>query len=390
MNGVSSELDDDRIISFMLIGHVDHGKSTLGGHLLHLCGYANEREVEKAKCEALSNGMASFGWAYLLDICQEEKERGITMECNVIEFSFSAPELQRFRLIDTPGHRIFSRNLIEAMFSSLQKENEDSDHSCNICVLVISCLKGEREGGNREEAIFEKLSLARAVGIRHLVVAVNKMDKNDWNEQEMEETRVFVKEMIRSLKFEQTIFVPVSALTGEGLVPGIPGPYVHHDHNCSSLISALMMVRNLSQKKKMEAEREFLITKRNQKLDAFLEKLKHHHHKEDGQGIIINCFVRIIALPENGLLTVGFNGIVHSRLGENEFSLLACFSTVTTTQDRKRLPHLCRRDSECLMSLALSEKEWKCFSEQKGSDLIRNDKLVLRQFDRTLAFGIVL
>ena len=95
--------DGKEHLSLVVCGHVDAGKSTTCGHLIFKCGGIPEREMAKLQEKAEEMGKASFGFAYFLDTCKEERERGVTIQCNTKEFY---TEKYHYTIVDAPGHKV--------------------------------------------------------------------------------------------------------------------------------------------------------------------------------------------------------------------------------------------------------------------------------------------
>ena len=193
-------------LNLVIIGHVDHGKSTTMGHLLYLCGAIDERTLRQHEEEAKKLGKESFKFAWVLDKLKEERERGLTIDLCFLEFE---TRKYVFTIIDAPGHRDFVKNMITGASQA------------DAAILFVSAKTGEFEAGmspggqTREHAY-----LAFTMGVRQLIVAVNKMDTVNWSQERYEEVREAVSRMLKTIgyKVENIPFVPVSGWTGDNLV----------------------------------------------------------------------------------------------------------------------------------------------------------------------------
>ena len=194
-------------LNLVVIGHIDHGKSTTVGHLFSLTGAVDERTTKVYEEEAKKLGRETFKYTWVLDRLKEERERGITID--VAYLKFETPKYE-FTIIDAPGHRDFVKNMITGASQS------------DAAILLVSAKRGEFEagigaGGQTREHAF----LAYTLGVNQLVVAVNKMDDAsvDWKEERYNEIK---NEMTRILKMsgfnpEKIRFVPTSGWTGDNL-----------------------------------------------------------------------------------------------------------------------------------------------------------------------------
>ncbi|TET81527.1 MAG: elongation factor 1-alpha, partial [Candidatus Heimdallarchaeota archaeon] len=192
-------------LNLVIIGHVDHGKSTMTGHLLYVCGSISERDIQKFEKEAELIGRGSFKFAWALDKLKEERERGVTIDLAFYKFQ---TKKYYFTIIDAPGHRDFVKNMITGTSQA------------DAAILVISAGTGEFEAGisatgqTREHAL-----LAKTLGVDQLIVAVNKMDLAKYKKERFDEVK---DEMTRNLKLfgfdmKKVIFVPASGMKGDNL-----------------------------------------------------------------------------------------------------------------------------------------------------------------------------
>lgn len=152
----------------IFIGHVDSGKSTICGSILQLTGTINDLEVTKLRQEAKGKGMESWYNAYVMDVIDEEKETGKTIEMGRAYFE---TQKKRFTILDCPGHK----NFVQAMLGGAAQ--------ADIASLVISAKPGEFESGfEKEGQTREHAMLARSLGAQYMIVLVNKMDTVNWSE----------------------------------------------------------------------------------------------------------------------------------------------------------------------------------------------------------------
>lgn len=195
-------------LNLVICGHVDHGKSTLMGHLLYLVGAIDERTVREYEEQAKALGKESFKYAWVLDRLKEERERGLTIDLAFVKFETGK---FFFTIIDAPGHRDFIKNMITGASQA------------DAALLVVSAKKGEYEvsiqpGGQAREHAF----LLMTLGVRQLVVAINKMDDAtvNWSQKRFEECRSGVARLLRTIGFNvaKIPIVPVSAWTGDNIV----------------------------------------------------------------------------------------------------------------------------------------------------------------------------
>lgn len=196
-------------VSVVLIGHVDAGKSTLAGNLLVLTNQVDERLLEKCKELAKNNYRPSWYLAYLLDVSDEERSRGKTINLGRCQFE---SEIYRYTILDAPGHRQYVPNMIEGVTQA------------DIAVLIISARTGEFEAGfDKDGQTREHLLLCKTFGVTKVVVAINKMDDStvNWNQSRYDDICSKITMYAKSLKYvvnEDLFFVPVSGYSGQNIL----------------------------------------------------------------------------------------------------------------------------------------------------------------------------
>ena len=181
-----------------IIGHVDHGKSTLVGRLLFETGSVPEHVIEQYREEAEEKGKGGFEFAYVMDNLAEERERGVTIDIAHQEFD---TDNYYFTIVDCPGHRDFVKNMITG---ASQADN---------AVLVVAADDGVAP--QTREHVF----LARTLGINELIIGINKMDVVDYSEDEYTDVVDEVKQLLKQVRFdtEDASFVPISAFEGDNV-----------------------------------------------------------------------------------------------------------------------------------------------------------------------------
>ena len=156
-------------MSIVICGHVDSGKSTTTGRLLFELGGIPEREMEKLKAEAERLGKSSFAFAFYMDRQKEERERGVTISCTTKEFF---TEKWHYTIIDAPGHRDFIKNMISGAAQA------------DVCCLMVpadgnfttAIQKGNHKAGEVQGQTRQHARLINLLGVKQLMVGVNKMD----------------------------------------------------------------------------------------------------------------------------------------------------------------------------------------------------------------------
>merc|ERR1712226_599882 len=194
-------------VNIVVIGHVDSGKSTSTGHLIYLCGGIDERTIQKFQKEAELIGKGSFAFAWVLDKLKAERYRGITINITLTKFE---TEKHHYTIIDAPGHRDFIKNMITGTSQA------------DVSVLMISSQAGEFEAGvSKEGQTKEHAILSFTLGVKQMVVGINKMDhpstncsKDRYAEIKKEATSFLKK---AGYKVDNIPFVPFSGWTGENM-----------------------------------------------------------------------------------------------------------------------------------------------------------------------------
>ena len=179
----------------VFVGHVDHGKSTLIGRILHDTGSLPEGRVEEIKKACTAEGMG-FEFAFLLDALLEEQKQNVTIDTTEISFRTTR---RRYAIIDAPGHKEFLKNMITGASRA------------DAAILVISADEGVREQSRRHAYLLSML------GVKHVIVVVNKMDLVDYSEKRFREIEQEYRKFLSELGLDARTFVPASAKEGENV-----------------------------------------------------------------------------------------------------------------------------------------------------------------------------
>jgi len=193
-------------VNLIIIGHVDAGKSTSTGHLIYKCGGIDERTIEKFEKEAALIGKSSFKYAWVLDKLKAERERGITIDIALWKFESSK---YSFTIIDAPGHRDFIKNMITGTSQA------------DVAILVISAGTGEFEAGiGKDGQTREHALLAFTMGIKQVIVAINKMDACGYSEERFTDIKKEVQDYLKKIGFQEKNmnFVAYSGFMGDNLI----------------------------------------------------------------------------------------------------------------------------------------------------------------------------
>src|SRR6202158_2092955 len=187
-------------VRIVIVGHVDHGKSTLVGRLLHETGSLPEGKLERLKAVSARRGMP-FEWSFLLDALQTERDQGITIDTTQIRFRTRSRDVV---LIDAPGHAEFLRNMITGASQA------------DGALLIIDALEGVRDQTRRHGYLLHLL------GVKQVAVVVNKMDRVDFSAERFEEISNEISAHLIGLGVKPSAVIPISARDGDGVAEHTP------------------------------------------------------------------------------------------------------------------------------------------------------------------------
>jgi len=185
-------------MNLVTIGHVDHGKSTLVGRLLYDSGNVKEEDMRKLRETAKELKKETFEFAFVMDKLKEEMERGVTID--IMHTRFDTPKYY-FTVIDAPGHRDFVKNMITGASQA------------DAAILVCSAKEGIQE--QTKEHVF----LIKVLGVKQVIVAVNKMDSVGFDKAKYESTKVDVTKLLQTVGFDvsKIAFIPTSGYQGDNV-----------------------------------------------------------------------------------------------------------------------------------------------------------------------------
>jgi elongation factor 1-alpha len=206
-------------VSIVICGHVDAGKSTTTGRLIFELGGIPEREMTKLKEEAERLGKGSFAFAFYMDRQKEERERGVTISCTTKEFFTTT---KHYTVIDAPGHRNFIKNMITgASQADVALLMVPADGNFTTAIARGNAKAGEVQGQTRQHAL-----LINLLGVKQLLVGVNKMDADlaGYKEARYKEIKEEMERMLTRVGWLKPFvdncvpFLPISGWRGDNLI----------------------------------------------------------------------------------------------------------------------------------------------------------------------------
>ena len=182
-------------LKFVIVGHVDHGKSTLIGRLLYDTGSVSPDRLEDIKKTSKEQGK-EIEFAYLLDHLEEERQQGITIDTTQVFFK---SQKRRYVIIDAPGHVEFVKNMITGASQA------------EAGVLIVDAKEGIREQTKRHAYILSML------GLKNVMVVFNKMDLVGFKEEAFNVLMKDTKDIMDSINISVKLYIPISAIKGDNV-----------------------------------------------------------------------------------------------------------------------------------------------------------------------------
>lgn len=217
----AADVDDDTLkeiygkehVNVIFIGHVDAGKSTLGGSILYATGMVDERTMDKYRKEAKDLGRETWYLSWVMDLTKEERSKGKTVE---VGRGFFETEKRRYSILDAPGHKTYVPNMIGGASQA------------DVGILVISARKGEYETGfERGGQTREHAMLAKTQGVNKLIVVINKMDDPtvEWSHERYLECTTKLGQFLKGTGYNMktdVFFMPVAAQSSMNIKDRLP------------------------------------------------------------------------------------------------------------------------------------------------------------------------
>ncbi|MCK4842785.1 MAG: sulfate adenylyltransferase subunit CysN [Methylococcales bacterium] len=188
------------LLRFLTCGNVDDGKSTLIGRLLHDSKMIYEDQLAAVQADSVKSGTTGAGkidLALLVDGLQAEREQGITID---VAYRYFSTSTRKFIIADTPGHEQYTRNMATGA------------STCDLAVILIDARYGVQTQTKRHSFI------ASLLGIKHIIVSINKMDLVDYSEETYNKIKQDYLDFTASLGLDDIHFIPMSALDGDNVV----------------------------------------------------------------------------------------------------------------------------------------------------------------------------
>ncbi len=197
--GYLEQHENKELLRFLTCGSVDDGKSTLIGRLLHDSKMIFEDHLSAIKLDSkrFNTTDGEFDLALLVDGLQSEREQGITID---VAYRYFSTDKRKFIIADTPGHEQYTRNMATGA------------SNCELAIVMVDARHGIMTQTRRHSFIVSLL------GIKHVVVAVNKMDLVDFSEERFNEIVAEYQDFAQQLNIPDIRFAPISALRGDNVV----------------------------------------------------------------------------------------------------------------------------------------------------------------------------
>ncbi|MDT4332083.1 sulfate adenylyltransferase subunit CysN [Methylomonas sp. MED-D] len=200
INAYLAQHERKELLRFLTCGNVDDGKSTLIGRLLHDSKMIYEDQLAAVQADSVKSGTTGAGkidLALLVDGLQAEREQGITID---VAYRYFSTSTRKFIIADTPGHEQYTRNMATGA------------STCDLAVILIDARYGVQTQTKRHSFI------ASLLGIKHIIVAVNKMDLVGYSQETFEKIRDDYMAFVKTLDLHDIHFIPMSALDGDNVV----------------------------------------------------------------------------------------------------------------------------------------------------------------------------
>nr|XP_014335764.1 PREDICTED: LOW QUALITY PROTEIN: eukaryotic peptide chain release factor GTP-binding subunit ERF3B [Bos mutus] len=418
-------------VNLVFIGHVDAGKSTIGGQIMFLTGMVDKRTLEKYEREAKEKNRESWYLSWALDTNQEERDMGKTVEVGRAYFE---TEKKHFTILDAPGHKSFVPNMIGGASQA------------DLAVLVISARKGEFETGfEKGGQTKEHAMLAKTAGVKYLIVLINKMDDPtvNWSVERYEECKEKLVPFLKKVGFspkKDIHFMPCSGLTGANIkeqsdfcpwYTGLPFiPYLDNMPNFNRSIDGPIRLPIVDKYKDMgtvvlgklesgsifkgqqlvmmpnkhnvevlgilsdDAETDYVAPGENLKI-----RLKGIEEEEILPGFILcdptnlchsgrTFDVQIVIIEHKSIICPGYNAVLHIHTCIEEVEITALISLVDkkSGEKSKTRPRFVKQDQVCIARLRTAGTI--CLETFK--DFPQMGRFTLRDEGKTIAIGKVL
>lgn len=213
-------------VRVVLVGHVDHGKSTLIGRMIYEFDQIKDGKYQELKKTSEKRGIP-FEWAFLTDALQTERNQGITIDTSQILLK---SEKRNYILVDAPGHIEFLKNMITGASSA------------EIAILLVDVTEGVKEQTKKHSQILQLL------GFSNIIILINKMDKINYDKKQFTKVKNSIRELFNSLNLKAKFIVPISAKNGDNIQKNSKKMPWYEDLSVIKILDDLEYHKNLDKK----------------------------------------------------------------------------------------------------------------------------------------------